>query len=113
MSRFVLLTVLALAPPLESFDAAMAAFMKERGAPGGALAVVKDGRLVYAKGYGLADVEANVAVEPESLFRIASVSKPITAVAVLALVRKGKLDLDAKAFGILSLKPRDPGDPRP
>jgi N-acyl-D-amino-acid deacylase len=112
MFRLALLSVLTLAPSLESFDAAIEAFMKERGAPGGALAVVKDGRLVHAKGYGWADVEAKVAVEPTSLFRIASVSKPITAVAVLSLVQKGKLELDAKAFALLGLEPGEKGDRR-
>ena len=102
----------ALAPQAESFDSAMTAFMKKSGAPGGAIAVVKDGRLVYAKGYGLADVDGKVAAEPTSLFRIASVSKPVTAVAVFALAQKGKLDLDAKAFALLGLKPGEKGDPR-
>jgi CubicO group peptidase (beta-lactamase class C family) len=112
MTRLALLVLLTVAPRLDAFDAAMAAFMKDHGAPGGALAVVKDGRLVYAKGYGWADVDGKAAVTPESLFRIASVSKPVTAVAILALVRHGKLDLDAKAFALLGLKPGENGDPR-
>jgi CubicO group peptidase (beta-lactamase class C family) len=100
-------------PPQQgSFDAAMAAFMKKNGAPGGALAVVKDGRLALAKGYGRADVDEPTPVEPTSLFRIASLSKPITAVAVLALAQKGTLDLDGKAFALLELKPPEKGDPR-
>jgi CubicO group peptidase (beta-lactamase class C family) len=94
------------------FDAAMTAFMGKSGAPGGALAVVKDGRLAFAKGYGLADVDERTAAEPTSLFRIASLSKPITAVAVLALAQKGKLDLDGRAFALLELKPAEKGDPR-
>ena len=97
----VLLALLVLAPRLDPFNAAMEASLKERGAPGGALAVAKDGRLVHAKGYG-------AEIGPSSLFRIASLSKPITAVAVLSLAQKGKLDLDAKAFAILGLKPADP-----
>jgi len=71
------------ATPLRSFDDAFEAHLREYGIPGGALAVVRDGRLILAKGYGLADVEAKVPVAPDSLFRIASISKPITAVAVL------------------------------
>lgn len=89
----------------EAFDAAMQAFMAARKVPGGALAVVKDRRLVYARGYGWADRDKKIPVRPESLFRIASVSKPITAVAVLKLVEEGKLDLDARAFGIVRLPP--------
>jgi len=66
--------------------------------PGGAVAVAKDGRLVLARGYGLAEVESNQPVRPESLFRIASISKPVTAVAILKLVEEGRLNLDDRVF---------------
>lgn len=88
-----------------AFDREMEAFMSARGVPGGALAVVKDRRLVYARGYGWANREAKIPVQPDSLFRIASISKPITAVAVLKLVEDGKLSLDAKAFPRLGIQP--------
>jgi CubicO group peptidase (beta-lactamase class C family) len=86
------------AHPFASFDREMTAFMEPRKVPGGALAVVKDRRLVYAKGYGWADREKQVPALPTTVFRIASVSKPITAVAVLKLVQDKKLDLDMEAF---------------
>ena len=74
--------------------------------PGGALAVAKDGRLVLARGYGWADVEDQEPVQPYSLFRLASISKPVTAVAVLKLVDEGALDLDGQVFPLLAdLKP--------
>jgi CubicO group peptidase (beta-lactamase class C family) len=103
-------------PVAAAFDREVVAFMSARKIPGGALAVVKDRRLVYARGYGWADRDAKVPVKPNSLFRIASVSKPITGVAVMKLVEQGKLDLDAKAFPLLNLQPaamsfRDP-EPR-
>lgn len=79
--------------------------MRERGVPGGALAVVKDRRLVYAKGYGWADRERQIPATPTSLFRIASISKPITAVGVLKLVEDGRLSLDAKAFDLVRAEP--------
>src|SRR5262245_59327270 len=88
----------------ESFDAEMEAFMGPRKIPGGALAVAKNGRLVYAKGYGLADRDKGTAVGNESLFRIASISKPITAVAVLQLVEAGHLKLDANPFELLGFE---------
>ncbi len=69
--------------------------------PGAAIAIVRDGRLVLARGYGLANVENEEPVEPDSLFRIASISKPITAVATLQLVEEGLLDLDERVFEIL------------
>ena len=93
-------------PELASFDRVITDLMKKWGIPGGAIAVVKDGRLVLARGYGYADVQANTPVAPDALFRIASVSKPVTAVAILRLVEEGRLDLDAKAFPLLpSLTP--------
>ena len=96
----------------EAFDAEMDAFMQARGVPGGALAVVKNRRLVYAKGYGWADREQKVPVAPDSLFRIASISKPFTAVAVLQLVESGRLSLDACAFGLLGFDQTKAADPR-
>ncbi|MBN1419433.1 MAG: beta-lactamase family protein [Planctomycetes bacterium] len=92
-------------PDLAPFDDLMVSFMAERDVPGAALAVVKDGRLVLARGYGWADREAKRPVEPGSLFRIASLSKPITAVAVIRLVQEGKLALDAKVFDLLGVEP--------
>jgi CubicO group peptidase (beta-lactamase class C family) len=88
-----------------AFDREVEAFMAARAIPGGALAVVKESRLVYAKGYGWADSEKRIRVQPDSLFRIASVSKPITATAVLRLVTENALDLDARAFELLKLEP--------
>lgn len=89
--------------PLESFDHEVEQFMQARGIPGGALAVVRHGRLIYARGYGLADRDRGEAVQPNSLFRIASISKPITALAVLRLVETGRLDLEASVAALLDL----------
>jgi N-acyl-D-amino-acid deacylase len=98
------------APIAEAFDREIVAFMKARSVPGGALAVVKDRRLVYARGYGLADRERGIEVKSDSLFRIASISKPITAVAAMKLVEDGVLELDRPAFDIVKLGV--PGDAR-
>ena len=88
-------------PELASFDRVITDLMKRWGIPGGAIAVVKDGRLVLARGYGYSDLDAKTSVAADALFRIASVSKPVTAAAVLKLAEQGKLDLDAKAFALL------------
>ncbi len=96
----------------QAFDAEMAAFMEPRGVPGGALAIVKDRRLVYAKGYGLADRERGVKAAPDSLFRIASISKPFTGVAVQQLAEAGRLSLDAPAFALLGFDPAKAADAR-
>ena len=90
---------------LKSFDELMEGFVRDNELPGAALAVAKDGRLVYARGFGYADVEEKQPVQPESLFRIASISKPFTAVATLQLVEQGKLGLNDSVFGLLPHKP--------
>ena len=64
------------------------------GSPGCALGVMRDGRLAYAKGYGLASVELLVPITPATVFDIGSVSKQFTALAVLLLAQEGKLSLD-------------------
>ena len=86
---------------MEHFDELMQSFLAEHGVPGAALAVVHDGRLVLARGYGYADVAAREPATAENRFRIASISKPITAIAVLQLVDQGRLSLDDKVFDIL------------
>jgi CubicO group peptidase (beta-lactamase class C family) len=62
--------------------------------PGAAVAVVRDGRVLVMKGYGMADVSAGVPNSPATIFRLASVTKSFTAIAVLQLVEAGKLKLD-------------------
>jgi serine beta-lactamase-like protein LACTB, mitochondrial len=66
-----------------------------RGIPGVTLAVAVDGRMVYAEGFGYADLEQRVPVWPGTKFRIASDSKPLTAAGLMLLVEQGKVDLDA------------------
>jgi len=61
--------------------------------------VTKDDKLVYAKSYGQSDKEAGTAAKNTDLYRLASVSKPITAIAIMKLVEAGKLNLDEKVFG--------------
>jgi len=72
------------------------------GVKGGALAVAKDGHLLFARGYGFADAEAQTPVQPDSLFRWGSIAKTLTAAAVVRLVEDGKLDLDTPVWNILS-----------
>jgi N-acyl-D-amino-acid deacylase len=95
---------------LELFDDGMLKIMDRHGIPGAALAIAKGGKLLLAKGYGWADVAKNVPVEPVTQFGLASLSKPITAVAVLKLVEQGKVGLDDRVFDIVDVKP--PGGAR-
>ena len=85
----------------EVFDRIIPELITDWNVPGAALAIAKDGRLVLAKGYGLANVESQEPAAPDTLFRIASISKPITAIAVLQLVEEGLLTLDDRVFQIL------------
>lgn len=90
-------------PGTERFDAAVQSLMTTFDSPGAQLAVTYNGRLLLARGYGLADREAGEPVRPDSLFRIGSNSKPITALAVLTLVEQGRLSLEQKVFPLLGL----------
>lgn len=62
--------------------------------PGCALGIIKDGRLVYGHGYGMANLSYGIPIQSNSVFLIASISKQFTAMAVLMLVQQGKLSLD-------------------
>jgi N-acyl-D-amino-acid deacylase len=84
-----------------SYDRRMREFMKKHRIPGASIAVTHRGRVVFARGYGYADVAAKETVQPTSLFRVASLSKPITSVAILQFVEQNKLKLDDKVFEVL------------
>ncbi|MCG8603586.1 beta-lactamase family protein [bacterium] len=90
---------------LKPFDKAVRSILAYIGAPGAAFAVARNGRLVLSRGYGYADSSAGKLVQPTSLFRIASVSKPITAATVLKLVDEGRLSLDDHMLDLLALQP--------
>ena len=64
------------------------------GRPGAAVGVVHSGKLIYAKGFGDADVETGAPITPETIFHVASVSKEFTAYAIVLLAQEGKLSLD-------------------
>jgi CubicO group peptidase (beta-lactamase class C family) len=77
------------------FDGAMRVGMEEHHVTGAVVAVVKDGRVLFAKGYGNGDLASNTPIDPAtSLFRIGSTTKTLTWTAVMQLVEEGKLDLD-------------------
>ena len=76
-------------PRLVPFGRLMREFLREHELPGAALAVAHKGKLVYARGFGYSDRDAGELVGPRALFRIASISKPLTALAVLQLVERG------------------------
>lgn len=85
---------------IDVVDNSVENFLQTHNAPGAALAVSVDGKMVYSKGYGLADVEANISTKPDDLFRIASISKVITSTAIMQLVDEGLITVDHKVFGV-------------
>ena len=68
--------------------------MEQLNVPGMSVAVINDGEIEWAKGYGFADKERNIPVTTETLFQAASISKPVAAMAALKFVEEGRLDLD-------------------
>ncbi len=78
--------------------------------PGAALAVVRDGEIIYSRGYGMADLERSVPLSSRSVFDIASTSKQFTAMAVLLLAYEGRLSLDDDVRKFLP-EMRDYGSP--
>lgn len=98
------------------FDAWMQGQMTHRALPGVAVGIVHDQQLVWAKGYGLANVEKKAPVTPSTRFRMASHSKLFTATAVMQLREAGKLRLDdlvTKYLPWFSIQPADPTDAAP
>jgi len=93
-----------------SYDSVITSLMKKYQVPGGAVAVIDNGKLVLARGYGLSDTGNTLIAHPDSLFRIASLSKQITSAVVLSLVQNGKLSLTDKPFPMLGFTP-DPKKP--
>jgi len=62
--------------------------------PGCALGIVKDGQLIYKRGYGMVNLNYNIPISPKSVFHIASISKQFTAMSILLLAKQGKVSLD-------------------
>jgi CubicO group peptidase (beta-lactamase class C family) len=77
---------------IRKVDAIFSPWDKTNG-PGCALAILKDGKILYERGYGMANLEYNIAITPKSLFHVASISKQFTAAAIQKLVLEGKLSL--------------------
>lgn len=90
---------------IKRIESRAAELMKSRGIPGMTVAVGRGDGVVWTKGFGVADVEQNVPATEESVYRLASISKPLTAIAALWLVEQGKIDLKAE---VRSLVPEFP-----
>lgn len=89
----ILTTDLPAQDPVARVDSFITDQMQRQHIPGVSLAVVRDGRIVLAKGYGMANLEHRVPVKPETIFQSGSVGKQFTATAVMMLVEAGKVSL--------------------
>ncbi len=96
---------------LLGMDGVASAFMKAHSVPGLSVAIARKGELVYEQGFGFADQGKGEKVTPSHLFRIASVSKPITSVAIFDLIERGHLHLEDVVFGPGGLVRSDFGAP--
>ncbi|HEY6403298.1 MAG TPA: serine hydrolase domain-containing protein, partial [Blastocatellia bacterium] len=97
-SLFVILLLLLQmsAVRADKVDDYIKAEMQKQRIPGLSLAVVKEGKIIKAEGYGLANVEHNIPARPETVYKIASVSKQFIATGIMILLQDGKISLDDK-----------------
>ncbi|MDE6056982.1 MAG: beta-lactamase family protein [Muribaculaceae bacterium] len=87
------------APGLDKMDREIERFIGRWNIKGLSLAVTRNDSLLYAKGYGMADVEEGRPMTPQNIMRLASASKLVTAIAIMRLAEEGKLSLGSKVFG--------------
>lgn len=86
-------------PDLVNFDEAMTNLISDYAIPGAQLAITYQGRLVYNRGFGYADVDASTLVCPDNIFRLASLSKQITSITLMHLYEQGRVGLNDTMFG--------------
>src|SRR5688572_4828361 len=107
--RIVWLSLLlcGLLPPVSAdrVDDYLKTVMEQRHVPGLSVAVVRNGKLVKAKGYGHANLELSVPATRDTVYQLASVTKQFTATAVMMLVEEGKIGLDDRIDRHLSALP--------
>ncbi len=97
---------------LEQLDGIMQQAMEQYAVPGATLAVAKGGKLVYAKGFGIANLQTGERVTPQTLFNLASTTKTVSTLGILTLCDAGKLNLDAPLYDVIG-RPQLPNRPDP
>jgi CubicO group peptidase (beta-lactamase class C family) len=101
----VLLFVTTVAAQADKVDDYVKAEMQRQHISGTSIAVIKDGKVIKAEGYGLANVELNVPARPETVYKIGSVSKQLIATGVMLMIQEGKVSLDDKISKFLEGTP--------
>jgi N-acyl-D-amino-acid deacylase len=94
-------------PRLAALEKTLQGYFHAEGIRGATVAVSRESRLLYSRGFGFRDAEELELLPPDALLRIASVTKPITAIAVRKLMRDGKLRAGTPVFDLLELEPPD------
>ncbi|MGI9517730.1 MAG: serine hydrolase domain-containing protein [Pirellulaceae bacterium] len=97
---------------LEPIDRMLSQFMFDHQVPGATMAISRNGQIVYQRGFGYRQLENERVMEPDTLLRIASVSKPVTAAAIMQLVDRGQMELDQPLFADLHKLTAVEFDPR-
>ena len=95
---FIALPAIAMAAPPKGFDARVDAVMKASEVPGAAVAIVENGQVTLARGYGIRRIETSEAVDADTLFQIGSTTKAFTSAALAILVDEGKIRWDDKVI---------------
>ena len=90
----VLLLVAPFVARADKTDDFVRAELKRQNIPGLSLAIVKDGKIIKSEGYGLANIKLNLPATPDTVYKIASVSKQFIAAGIMLLVQEGKLSID-------------------
>jgi len=101
----VLLLIATVPARADKIDDYVKAEMQRQHIPGTSIAVLKDGKIIKAEGYGLANVELNVPARPETVYKIGSVSKQLIATGILILIQDGKLAFEDKISKFLEGTP--------
>src|SRR6476659_307967 len=92
---------------IDKLDSNIKNDMKISGAPGAVLGVVKDGKIIYEKAFGLCNVNTKMPVDTSTIFYVASVTKCVTAIALLTKLEEDKIDINTPIGNIIdSLSPK-------
>lgn len=86
-------------PQMTQSDNLVKSFLTNYDIPGATVAIAKDGKIVYMRAFGYADINKTVPTQPYNLFRIASLSKQITSIGIMKMMEKGQLSMNSKVFG--------------
>jgi D-alanyl-D-alanine carboxypeptidase len=97
----VLLLSMSLSARADKVDDYIKAEIAKRHIAGASMAVIRNGKVIASRGYGMANIERGIRVKPDTMFQIASTTKPFTAMSVMMLVEEGKISLDEKAIKYL------------